>query len=481
MIGLCGGITSQLIAHGSGRRGAPITVYWERGATVQEPVCPGLDGGGCVDTDGNTYLTLDGGSHGIVKATANGTGLAHQVGDSTGIDAVGCTGCTIENLTIENIYVRTSTSDEALCGSSDENLGIRFSGSNLRIADNTLHDVSWALESSFLPGNAHDSVDGNDVYNVDHGFVTAAEGTYTYGPVYFYDNHIHDEVAWDDPEDCFHHDAIHCYTSDGGVAHIAGLYIYDNVFDGNNGYDMSSLFFDEADAAGTPCSDNTSPIYVFNNLLRAPNPSGPADSNIYDGTGEMFVYNNTFIGPRRTACGSCGRGGSGGADPGCFAAIPTTGPLTMYNNAFTNCDYLNSLYSATLSTPEDYDVYAPGGENAFSCNDRPLPFTRAAFGSWRSCTGGDRQGCVTTGSGAGSCRGHQTSLELDSSYTPYSRSPLIDAGENLTSLCRDQANPGLGALCYRLNATSVLKAGAGVRQTPGAARPAKGPWDAGAQ
>ena len=63
VVGLCGTITSPLAAQGSGTSGNPITVYWEPNATLSEPVCSGSQSS-CFNTNGHTYLTLNGGTTG---------------------------------------------------------------------------------------------------------------------------------------------------------------------------------------------------------------------------------------------------------------------------------------------------------------------------------------------------------------------------------------------------------------------------------
>ena len=41
VVHLCGTISSSLRVHGSGQSGSPITIYFEPGASISMPVCPG--------------------------------------------------------------------------------------------------------------------------------------------------------------------------------------------------------------------------------------------------------------------------------------------------------------------------------------------------------------------------------------------------------------------------------------------------------
>ena len=133
---------------------------------------PDWTGSGAINTNGNSYITLNGGNNGTsIQATADGTGMADQGVANKGFSASRCTGCTFENLTIANLYVHTSTSDSSVDQTSDN--AIKWSGSNVTVADNTVHDVGWALWFSGSTGDTNEAIYGNDVYNIDHGIIIA--------------------------------------------------------------------------------------------------------------------------------------------------------------------------------------------------------------------------------------------------------------------------------------------------------------------
>ena len=111
-VDLCGTISTPLSVQGSGTSSSPITVYWTSGSTMSSA---DWSGGPAIDTNGNDYLTFNGGNNGTsIQATAEGSGLADQGVASQGIFALSCAGCTFENLTIANLYVHTSTSDTSV-------------------------------------------------------------------------------------------------------------------------------------------------------------------------------------------------------------------------------------------------------------------------------------------------------------------------------------------------------------------------------
>jgi hypothetical protein len=436
---LCGTITSQLMAHGSGTTSSPITVQWTSGATLSEPVCPGT---GCFDTNNQTDLTLNGGSNGSIQSTANGTGLAHQTSGVDGIYAAGCTGCTFENLLIENMYVHTSTSDTAIDGS--ENQGIFISGSNINILNNTIHDVGWAILSQFRNGDGNVTISNNNIYDIDHGFaLTGTGGGITIGTVVFSHNNVHDFANWDtNAADAYHHDGVHCFTGyTGSYAHLTGVYIDDNTFGGQTGYNMNAMIFLEGGQGSgyTPCGDSTSKIYIFNNVF--------SDSGqIADGFLALYstspqIYNNTMMGYSSTSSGS-----------NCIIHEPSANYATtaesFENNVISDCD--NEIGASTgryASGQPDYNIYAQGGSNAFGCNTNDYAFSQ--FSSWKSCIGGDSHSSTTS------------NALLNSNGSPQSGSPATAAGNNLTSLCTGNLTP----LCTEINGTP---------------RPTTGAWDTGA-
>ena len=66
---------------GSGTSGNPITILFQPNAVMTSPAWPSS---GAINVGGNGYITVDGGSNGIIQDTANGDALANQL-DSTGV------------------------------------------------------------------------------------------------------------------------------------------------------------------------------------------------------------------------------------------------------------------------------------------------------------------------------------------------------------------------------------------------------------
>ena len=434
---------------------------------------PDWTGGGAVNTNGNSYITLNGGDNGTsIQATADGSGLADQGVASKGISASRCTGCTFENLTIANLYVHTSTSDSSVDQTSDN--AIKWSGSNVTVADNTVHDVGWALWFSGSTGDTNEEIYGNDVYNIDHGIIIAPPAT-SIGNVFIFGNHIHDLANWDCGGAC-HHDPIHCFGSENGVLY-SGFYIYDNLFDGSWGSATSSATFIEGNfgsSGDTPCAASGSSVWIFNNVSKPSDQMGCCGQigDAAGGTGGMF--NNMARGPSNTQnVGECMG----------YSASSNGSTAFFENNIMDNCDSLingngsgsGSTTGTYASGTPDYDAYVNGGANAFSTrgpsgNCTSMSFSK--FALWKSCMGGVES--------HGNAFATETAAGINTDGSLNSGSPLIGAGNNLTSTCNTfpTTPANVRAACETTYTGPPTGGGAGSTTSP-TPRPTSGTWNIG--
>ncbi len=275
----------------------------------------------------------------------------------------------MKNLTIQNLYVHTSSTDGTVDGSQVD--GINVSGAlthGFTVTNNTMHDMGWAILSQFQNGTANVTISGNNIYNVDHGFAltsNATSATQTIGTIIFSGNHLHDFANWDTAADTYHHDGIHCFTglgAGGFFTHLTGFYIYNNRLDGNTGANMNSPIFLEGGltTGRTPCSDSTSKIYVFNNVFQANNFMANGMMRLASGT-NVSIYNNTYV---------C----AGTSDPRYLGITTETDPgassVAMENNVVSSCNNLVSMNGTSqfASGQPTHNIWADSGTNAFSCN-----------------------------------------------------------------------------------------------------------------
>lgn len=438
---------------GSGTTSSPITLLFESGAVLQSPYFSSPYGG--ISAAGLSNIIIDGGSNGQLRNTLDGSpgatcpgGACAYQQSTTGIQIYSCTNCTVRNLTIANVYVHTQCDASSGCDTAltDFNYAkaINYSGVGFKAYGNVIHDAGCAFCESYQGPTDTSEFYDNDVYNIDHGWFGGAPSGATNFTISIHDNHIHDQAMWDTgAQDLYHHDGIHLYS--GGNNTITSFYLYNNLFDGNEGQCcITSWVYIQSSVANA---------YVYNNIfvqtISVPNGAvsfDPGNVTVYPGS--YRFYNNTFL---STA-------GAGNTAPAIFSsgATPSDGlSVTIQNNAFSGFNSFISLGSSVVSLTAANNVYANesgGGNNYWHWNTAGS----TSLSTWQSQCGCDT-GAVANLSG---------SLGVTSEGVPQSGSMVLGAGLNLTSLAT--------ALNPLSSDTS-----AGDTRTP-VPRSALGSWDAGA-
>jgi hypothetical protein len=458
----CGTISSPISINQSGSSGNPITLKWDTGAKLSYPFC---GGGPCLNLGGQSWLVLDGGSPcgpgtsctstdtgtGILEETDNGTGLAHQSCTDQAISMFGSNN-EIKNLIVRNVYKHTSTSDNT-CGAGDAQGIMTGQTSNNNIHDSTFHDVCTPYRGNGGPViniNFHH----NNLYNYNWGFQQGTGNPQVQQNLLVHDNHFGSPANWDDTvTNHFHHNGVFLYNNSAHDGSFNGVYIYNNLFDGDAGCcSTGRIFF------GGGQQQNT---YIFNNVVVE---TGTGTSNgpltlAAEETGSLFIYNNTIIGA--------------GINNQQQTINAIEGHSTVENNVFTNLSAMvniqGSVYGGAAPTPVlyDYNAYGIGGNGTSGTGSNwQAPFgSSTTLTSWRSSllthgVGGAEAHSIWISSGS------MPGLSLSSTGVPQS-SLVINVGANLSSLCAGNLAP----LC---SDTSV-----GGTRTP-TPRPSTGPWTIGA-
>jgi hypothetical protein len=358
---LCGTIGTSLTVQGNGASGNPVTVLFEDGAKLSQPICNAMTG--CLSLNGRSFVVVDGGNNGIIENTANGTGLANR-GVSRGISAENCDNCEIRNLEIRNIYLRTSTSDNSF-----DQTGvtcIRFSGSNWQIHDNVMHDTGWCLNNFWQSGDTNVKIFNNEIYNIDHAYALAGASAGTASGFYFYNNHVHDFAKWDSGSaNVFHHDGIHAFGVNGAKA--TDVWIYNNQFDGDIGANVTGYIFMEggSGSGSTPWTDGSGVVRIFNNVFSAPNRTVYGLVQVHAG-GNAQIFNNTISGSNASTCVDVSNGPS----------------VSFQNNIVQNCNTLVYLHDGAKIATVDYNLYGNSNSNALVLNGNFLGLN--ALSSWKS-------------------------------------------------------------------------------------------------
>lgn len=428
----------------SGSSGNPITLIFESGAILQAPYFSnsegGTTGGAITLGNGQSWITINGNGVGVIQNTANGSSLANQQ-PSTAISGFGCSHCTITSLTIANMYVNVTNS--GTLGDNSVVRAIDFNGSNWNITNNTIHDCGWCIFDSYANGDTNDNVSFNDVSAMGHGMMyAAASAVASVAPaLFFHDNLIHDTVNWQATGCPFHQDGIHTFGVTGST--MDGIYVYNNVFDGDWGTCPTGFIFVEFGGGGGGTPSNMKNSFWFNNVGIVVN-TGFVNTNgwfnVSSGItgGATKIFNNTIIGDNATDNSAC-------------IVTGNLNSLSVENNAVAPCGSPMRIDSSTIAILNN-DFYGASCQNGGNCFVFNSSFT-GSFSAWKTATGGDGSGLQNNTS------------KLNSDGTPQSGSPVIGLGANLFSTCNGQPNPGLGALC--LDKAGVM-------------RPSSGAWDAGA-
>lgn len=422
---ICGKLTlaaggSAFTFQGSGVSGNPVTLKFEAGASITAPYFSVA-----IQTAGKSHIVIDGGGTGVIQATLAGTSggtcpggpCQYQVSED-GIDINACNDCTVQNLTIADLYDHSSTGD-----SSGDGSGIYFSSSsstNITVQNVTIHDSRYGIFLQYQGSSSNITFANNTIYNCDGSIIVGSGNSGdAVSNVSIHDNDIHDAANWDTTADTYHHDGIHVWAVQSNNP-VTNITIYNNFFHGNFGANSTSFTYFEQ-YSGTAISG----VKIFNNVYA---PTG-GNADIWfeanaSSTISASVYNNTL------------------SNPGYMIAIyeETTGiSVDIRNNIIYNSGtgFLNYSSLGTM----DYNNWYLAKDYLFQNNNSGYN----TLSAWQSATGLDTHS-------------RAVNPNLDANYRPQAGSPAIGLATNLTSL-------GIPAL-------NVDKAGV--------VRPSVGAWDAGA-
>ncbi len=471
--------TSMLTLQGSGSSGLPITILFESGAQLNSPA---WGANGAINLNDQNYITIDGGTNGLIQNTANGTSLTyHQA--STMVYQPSISGSVhdieIRNLTFTNNYVRVANtaSDEAAAGGSGV-IVLLSAGSNILIHNNTMTNC----------GNGGIGVSGSNTNSTNwqiysntisqaSWLINVANVNSQTHYIFIHDNDLsNNDQYWDTTlvncgDDCpyFHNNAIFLYGNPtGGATGTYGYaYIYNNYIHGALGV-MTGFIFASLTTDG--------PIYVFNNVMKPTSTYTGGPSNLAcnaDGwvalpwqTLDVHVYNNTF-----NASAACGNSSPSPYNFGTRTTVSNASTLDWVNNI----NYYVSghdIEDGAIGT-SDYNVWygiSSGGEpqQAFKWNVSNAGwwyYYNTSCPRW-TYSAAQNTSCGESGDprpSAYDIHGVTGDPKLSTTDQLGAGSSAIGLGTNLTSVCNSDSN--LAPLCL---------------DKSGTARPASGAWDAGA-
>lgn len=456
IVHLCGVIASELAFHGSGSSGNVIELLFESGASVQ--ISPGADSNGAINLGGYSYLLIDGGAntpcgwntaanasegpcngqvrnmlYGSPGAACPGGACTTQPTATTGnlLQTYGGANIEVRNLQVGPSYIHNSASDNG--GTQC----LSFANTNnVNIHDNKLHDGVWCIVVSFGSGTTSSwTVSNNELYFDSHMVALAGSGSGNLNGFTFNGNYAHDMYVWDTTADTNHADGIHLY---GGTGTAQNITVYNNIFGGNTGGDVTGQWFSEA-------MGGTASVVLFNNVFNVTTSPNIGASNYtmwaLPQCSACYAYNNSV------------NNGSGSGMASSMGYSTYSVSAAMENNVFEGSSTLFNINTNLVSiAPFDYNAYGPAGSgNVWIC--KGSYYGGSQFSSWQSACG---EGTHSFYKASG--------LGLNSGLQPQAGSAVIGAGVNVCSI-----NP---AFCTNYPAIK--------NDIAGTARPSAGAWDVGA-
>lgn len=358
---LCGTFSSPITIQGSGTSESPITIFFETGAKMSKNhwYQSGSNGDAAIYGSNKSYITIDGGTNGLIEATDNGTARTFQY-DIAGVFFNNGSNVTVKNLAVYPLYERVEGTDaNNIC------IGIGFDGisTNLTLQDNILKDASNGMYIGYRAGSSGAEISGNVCDDCGHSCVTVGSQNTneTMSDVQIHDNTFHKSRKWSGAPE-IHTNLIHAWAVHEG-SRLEGLEIYSNNFSGMCGTNSTALVFLEGYIY--------SPEIYNNVLVKEVDPDGACGNGLMNlkGSNYAVVANNTFIGLDGGLSLQVG-GWGGGMDIGHI----------IKNNLIYNTSFVVEPYDYDAVAQCDYNVYY--GDGVFSYGS----WAQYDFAGWKAAT-----------------------------------------------------------------------------------------------
>jgi hypothetical protein len=191
---LCGTFTDTtagdtlLTFQNGGTSGNPITLLFDTGATLTNTNYWSVNG--AIHNNGHDYITVDGGTNGLVQNTGNGSGLANQA-QSRGVFYENCAnGCVVKNMHVSGIYTHIAGQEDGPLDSTASGIAFNASSNITAGPGNVVTNAANCIEVN--AGNLSESnieIYGDVVSRCNWGiFVGIVQGTLS--NVKIHDEHL---------------------------------------------------------------------------------------------------------------------------------------------------------------------------------------------------------------------------------------------------------------------------------------------------
>lgn len=207
IVNLSGTIAQEIIVPSGGQPGNPITIFFLPGASITALVFSGTlfpNGlnsyvGGAI-WNNNNYITINGGTNGIIQCTGNGSAPTYPNSVTcAGILLNGCTGVTVQNLTIANIYVMNNPVDPYGAGAGIVNFWEGGpSPTNITVTNCIFHDMYVGFSTAYGPSSSNIVMSYCTAYNCDWGGNAGDDiSTNSLSGLVVHDNQFYNWTNWD--------------------------------------------------------------------------------------------------------------------------------------------------------------------------------------------------------------------------------------------------------------------------------------------
>jgi len=413
---LCGTITTQLTTQASGSSGNPITILFENGAKFSLPTW--TTNTGAITVSGNNYITIDGGTNGIIEATDNGTfsiwgGTNDYNANLYGIHLDGVNNIVIKKMTIRNMYNRLENSQDCV---TVRGVGIYMEGtsSNITIDSNTIYGASRDISLLLYAGMSGFAIKNNTLSSAEVEVNVGASGNSS--DVNIYGNDISGGTGWHGlfntatclnyqsegcQSDCVtnnynHTDGVHVFAPSAtlNIVNIYNNYTHDFGTTGTGHIYVEYRGVTNARIYNNVCVNTTSSNYAANGIITI------------KGTDGAKIYNNTIV----SAAGPDHDTGINLNDYSSYQAINTD----IENNIISGARCLIFWQPGSTWISDYNNFYGYNLSYAFQQYNTPYMM------SWWNGQGYDAHGSTSNPS-------------LDSNYKPTGGSPVINTGTSLSS------------------------------------------------
>ena len=266
---LCGTFTgsaggTMFTVPASGSAGNPLTMLFESGAVLTAPYWSGATG--AIYINGKNYVTIDGGTNGVIKNTANGTLKTYQQG-SRGVYITNSDHITIKNLHVQDIFNKVG---KTIAGAGGTGIEFRYNNSNILIDNNVVSSASdpvyIVFEGSTL---ANLEIKNNTVSDACHMILVGGGASNSIATnISIHNNEVFGWDNWSSPSDC-HTDGIFVFLWEGNTsnmtAEIYNNYIHGRLWDGVtlNSSPTAHIFCTYGESGG---GTNGAACNIYNNL-----------------------------------------------------------------------------------------------------------------------------------------------------------------------------------------------------------------------